>query len=342
MSTRVLSRSLLLTPVVVLLLVSPASADFVLIENFEGLELGPVDQQNGWMAISDSSAVTTDPAGSPNQVLSVITESTNLHKELLLLDGTIRMLFLRFRFGSQLNCSFGMSDWFHPTRFDHFEVELSLTNASNELRINDGGTYNILTVLQPDTWYNCWMLIDNFKNETQIWLHSRPGQSANFTDQLESEGQTVFHFRNAATDELRTFFIKTGGGSGPSGPLYIDDIYLENTNALNLNNPASEPTSVTTSELPEVYEIAPNYPNPFNPSTKIAFGLPGEQRVELIVYAMNGRRVATLVNEVMPAGRHEVVWNGCDLLGRPVASGTYIYQIKAGPFNERRRMSLVK
>ena len=342
MSAHKLNLWWLLIMVVVLLAASAAHADFVLVENFESLELDSIDDQSDWTAPSDSSTVTLDPVGGVNQVLSVITESTYLYKPVSLLDDTIRMFFLRFRIDGQLNFSLGMSDVSHPSRFDHFEAELSLTNSTSELRINDGGTYNILSVLQQDTWYNCWLLIDNINDETQVWLHERPGQAATSADQLDSEGQVIFQFRNVSAGDMQNFFIKTGGGSGPGGPLYIDDIYLENTSTLNLGNPTTMPTAVRSLEVPQAYSLAPNYPNPFNPHTSIAFALADQQPVQLAVYNLDGRQVAVLVDEVLPAGRHEIVWNGCDLQGRPLASGTYFYRITAGSFKESRVMTLLK
>ena len=342
MSIPMLSRWWLLIMIVALLAAGGAHAEFVLVEDFDSLELDAIDEQNGWTAPSDSSTVTLDPAGGINQVLSVITQSTFLYKPASLLDDTTRMLFLRFRIDGQLNFSLGMSDVLYPSRFDHFEVELSLTNSTNELRINDAGNYDILSVLQLNTWYNCWLLIDNTSDETQVWLHERPGQVATAADQLDAEGQTIFQFRNVSAGDLQNFFIKTGGGSGPGGPLYVDDIYVENTSALNLTNPTTMTTAVSSDEVPQAYSLAPNYPNPFNPHTNIAFALADYQPVRLAVYSLDGRQVAVLVDEVLPAGRHEVVWNGCDLQGRPLASGTYFYRIEAGSFQENRVMTLLK
>jgi len=221
-----------------LLAVSPASADFVLVDDFDDFMTGPVDGQGGWYAQSDTSVVTADPADMDNLVLAVTTDSTDLHRQTIILDDTVRMLFFRFRIGGQQNFSVGMSDSTFPDQFGNFEPELGMSNATNELRINDGGTYEILTVLEPDTWYNCWMLIDNIDDTTQVYLHARAGDAAESSDQLDAEGQTVFQFRGGTAGDLINYFIKTGGGSGPSGPLYLDDIYLENADALNLQNPA--------------------------------------------------------------------------------------------------------
>ena len=234
---RILTTSLFVPVAVITTL--PASADFIPVETFDALTLGPIDDQNGWNARHDTSIVTLDPAGGSNQALAVATDSTWVYKSVFIPDGTMRMLFVRFRFAGQQNYSFGMSDSSSPDQFGHFEVELSMTNATNELRVNDDGNYKVLRPLTPDTWYNVWLKIDNQNDYTSIYLHDRPGEPADASDLLDIAGQTEFVFRDGYAGDLRTFFIKTGGGSGPSGPLYLDDIYLEDTDALNLSNPAA-------------------------------------------------------------------------------------------------------
>jgi hypothetical protein len=159
---------------------------------------------------------------------------------------------------------------------------------------------------------------------------------------LVAEDDSVFAFRNLTANDLRTFFVKTGGGNGQTGPLYIDDIYLENTSSLNLSNPATVITSTRSPQMFQAYALEPNYPNPFNPVTTIAFDLPSAQMVELCVYALDGRLVSRLVSGMMPAGRHEVIWNGRSGQGKTVASGTYLYRITAGTFTDTRRMVLIK
>jgi hypothetical protein len=97
-----------------------------------------------------------------------------------------------------------------------------------------------------------------------------------------------------------------------------------------------------TAEIPSRFDLKQNYPNPFNPMTTIRFDLPGDRQVRIEVYGIDGRRVTTLVDRALPAGRHEVTWTGRDETGRPVASGTYLYRIAAGENIETRRMTLVK
>lgn len=93
---------------------------------------------------------------------------------------------------------------------------------------------------------------------------------------------------------------------------------------------------------PAVVRLAQNHPNPFNPSTTISFELPLNVQVELVVYSLDGRRIATLVSDEMAAGSHQVLWSGRDDRGQQVASGAYFYRLQAGAQVETRRMILVK
>ncbi|MFH1843282.1 MAG: DUF362 domain-containing protein [bacterium] len=103
----------------------------------------------------------------------------------------------------------------------------------------------------------------------------------------------------------------------------------------------SLPTAVDTSDLALRLALW-NYPNPFNPRTIISFELPEQRQVALTVYGLDGRLVTTLARDVLPAGRHEVVWEGDDATGCPVASGVYCYRLQAGSRRELRRMTLLR
>jgi subtilisin-like proprotein convertase family protein len=101
-------------------------------------------------------------------------------------------------------------------------------------------------------------------------------------------------------------------------------------------------TDVSGGELPRQLALADNYPNPFNPATTIQFELPRALRVDLAVYDVSGRRLATLVSEQLPAGRHRINWLGQDDQGRAVASGTYFYRLHADGRTLTRKMLLLK
>ena len=94
---------------------------------------------------------------------------------------------------------------------------------------------------------------------------------------------------------------------------------------------------------PYDYALHENFPNPFNPETQIRFSVGGQENVKLIIYDVMGRQVRTLVNgESFRPGFHVVNWDGLDNAGHKVASGMYIYRIKAGDFIADKKMLLVK
>ena len=94
--------------------------------------------------------------------------------------------------------------------------------------------------------------------------------------------------------------------------------------------------------IPTNYALGPNVPNPFNPSTNIAYQLPEAGDVSMIIYNLLGQQVRTLVKGAQEAGFQSVVWDGRDDFGRQVASGVYIYRLQAGNFSQAHRMMLLK
>jgi len=101
-------------------------------------------------------------------------------------------------------------------------------------------------------------------------------------------------------------------------------------------------SAVEDAGVPTVLALNGNYPNPFNPLTKISFDLPRATEVRLEVFDIRGRKVSTLVQEPLTAGRHAVVWNGTDQTGRQMASGTYFYRLVADGAVMTDKMLLLK
>ncbi len=96
-----------------------------------------------------------------------------------------------------------------------------------------------------------------------------------------------------------------------------------------------EPVAEKT--IPTEFSLGQNYPNPFNPATTLSFSLPKAGRVSLVIYDIQGRAVARLVDGWRQAGIYRVAFDASDL-----ASGVYIYRFKAGEFKECGKMVLVK
>jgi len=94
--------------------------------------------------------------------------------------------------------------------------------------------------------------------------------------------------------------------------------------------------------LPNQFALAQNYPNPFNPSTKINFDIPERNHVSLAVFNVLGQKVATLVDEDLPAGSYEREWLGIGDSGAKVASGIYFYRLSAGEKVMTKKMMMLK
>jgi hypothetical protein len=84
------------------------------------------------------------------------------------------------------------------------------------------------------------------------------------------------------------------------------------------------------------------FPNPFNPRTVIPFVIDRRGPVEVAVYDLAGRRVASLLNRLCEAGRHEVAWYGHDAQGGSAASGVYLVRVKAGGEEASRKLVLLE
>ncbi len=98
--------------------------------------------------------------------------------------------------------------------------------------------------------------------------------------------------------------------------------------------------------LPERFTLGQNFPNPFNPTTQIRYGIPatskGAHRTVLTIYNLLGQPMRTLVDAIQGAGNYLVTWNGMDDQGRTVPSGVYIYRLASGEFGDSRKLVLVK
>lgn len=95
-------------------------------------------------------------------------------------------------------------------------------------------------------------------------------------------------------------------------------------------------------EFPAAPRLAPNAPNPFNPSTRISFTLDRDEPVKLAIYNVDGARVRTLLDEPLAAGEHVHDWDGRDDQHRLLPSGIYLYQLTVAGQTESRRMALIR
>ena len=120
-----------------------------------------------------------------------------------------------------------------------------------------------------------------------------------------------------------------------TGYLCIDnDIYKTTNGGVNILK--------ISSEVPNDFKLFQNYPNPFNSYTKIKFEIPLDVKhktlnINLMIYDILGKEIATLVNEPLHPGTYEVTFNGSNL-----SSGVYFYRIEAGDFTSVKKMLMIK
>ena len=95
-------------------------------------------------------------------------------------------------------------------------------------------------------------------------------------------------------------------------------------------------------EVPRTFDLGPNYPNPFNPSTQITYELHAPVFMTLRIFNESGQVVRTLRHEQMPPGTYTATWDGHNDAGRPVASGTYLYRLETNDGAVSRKMVLVR
>ena len=164
---------------------------------------------------------------------------------------------------------------------------------------------------------------------------------------LTDEGENVINFwmreDGLVVDKIvlttDAEFVPTGTGPAESGRITLGpSVASSSANSLD----ASKDKATIAADVPTEFALEANYPNPFNPTTTIQYALPEDASVTLEVFDAMGRLVATLVNGQQSAGRYDAQWNGRSDAGNTVASGMYLYRLKAGNFVETRTMLLLK
>ena len=111
---------------------------------------------------------------------------------------------------------------------------------------------------------------------------------------------------------------------------------------LRINNVQNTLVNDYIDELPISYNLYNNYPNPFNPSTTLQYDLSENSFVDVTIYDVFGNVVNNLVFANQTKGFKSVQWNATNNDGQPVASGIYLYSIKAENFRKTKRMIFLK
>ncbi len=126
----------------------------------------------------------------------------------------------------------------------------------------------------------------------------------------------------------------TPEGTGDYG---IDEMILTLNPGTGVSGVNGEKTTV-----PLTYELKDAYPNPFNPSTTIEYGLPVSNTVKIVVYNSMGQKVKTLVNSYQTLGTYKVTWDGTNDFGETVPSGVYFCKMTSSHFSAVKKLMLMK
>jgi hypothetical protein len=94
--------------------------------------------------------------------------------------------------------------------------------------------------------------------------------------------------------------------------------------------------------IPTTFELYPNYPNPFNPSTQISFQIAKRANISLDIFSILGQHITTLVKGDYEPGKYTTGWNGVDKFNNSVPSGIYMLRLRAGDFIQTQKMVLLK
>lgn len=169
-----------------------------------------------------------------------------------------------------------------------------------------------------------------------------PGEGAfPILSYLPARETAAVRYENPENDSRVVYFAF--GLEGIAGP-------REDTAAILLYNTIKWLSGFTTAvdllaenvTMPAAYRLQPNYPNPFNPETRLSFELPKNTRVSLKIFNSLGQEIRTLIAAWQPAGVHQVVWDGRNDLNQPVSSGIYFFQLQTPEFSQTQKMLLMR
>ncbi len=179
-----------------------------------------------------------------------------------------------------------------------------------------------------------FILERKIENESEDWVTIATYESH---EGLQSQG-------NSSSEKNYTFEDESIV-SGKSYSYRIGDVsYTNEVNFYSEIITASSQQNVEEelSAIPKEYFLDSAFPNPFNPSTTISYGIPKDSRVSIVIYNILGKKVRTLVNENQIAGFYKINWNGLDERNSFVSTGVYFAKIQAGNFSKTNKMTFLK
>jgi hypothetical protein len=169
----------------------------------------------------------------------------------------------------------------------------------------------------------------------------QPGKEYQYAINIQSTGNPVtVEWNIASQPEGRTLLLTDGvNGTLVNNP-------MTGTGSVRIANASVKSLVIKLAEgipaVPKAFALSRNYPNPFNPTTRLSVEMPVSADVEVSVYDILGRKIATLLSGQQVAGYHTVEWNGTNSAGLNVPSGTYFIRMISGNFTGVQKILLMK
>ncbi len=171
----------------------------------------------------------------------------------------------------------------------------------------------------------------NFAEEPGKLFRESQGHGGLFCSACHGSPHAILPSREA-NDNLQNFVLQ-----GTAGTLQLCTVCHGDNPSSGGPHQGATFISESNNSNPDQFKLIQNYPNPFNPKTMIRFSIPKESLVNLGIYNLLNEKVKELKNEVMKPGYYEVEFDASNL-----ASGIYLYRIKAGSFIDTKKMILLK
>jgi hypothetical protein len=223
--------------------VATASADFIVVDDFEDHTIGKLNDNSAWTVVEAKAYdVDTDPKDADNKLISIVKNKIGGslghigYTSASIGEDDTATLFFRLRkdtsdYDNASYFFFGMAESSTPT-VENFGMEIEKAD------LKAGGTDTGTDLLQDGTWQNFWMVIDNDNNTFSLYRTTGTDGAA-AADQLASD----VAFDTNSTGALSTFVIRTVENKNKD-PMMVDDVYLD-TSGENLTNPIPEPATMS-------------------------------------------------------------------------------------------------
>jgi len=230
----------------------------------------------------------------------------------------------------------------HTLAFMSAKMLLNVESKSGQNYLEAQAYFNSITGI--DYPFRLAAGCDRLSNDCNLYLEKYPQAIAWFEDKIENP-ISVTDSVNALINLNRTYLLLDEDTReslvNPEfcfKPLSYEN-FFQTSEMLSLM--AMNGVSQNSTPPIEHVTLSQNFPNPFNPETKISFSIPEESKVVLSVFNIKGQKVQSLVNSDLEKGQHSVIWRGDDESGKSVSSGVYFYKLKVNGKTESVKKCLL-